>query len=67
VRETSMLAAVVMLFAITGSNAEVPARSGTFILHLVAKPAGKETYSLTGTPLGLQLKSHFEYDEIYRP
>ncbi len=51
---TSVLAAVVMLFAITGSSTEVPTSSGTFILHLVAKPAGKETYSLSRTPSGLQ-------------
>ncbi len=65
--ETSTLAAVVMLFVITGSSAEVPASSGTFILHLVAKPAGKETYSLTRTPSGLQLKSHFEYSDRGAP
>lgn len=41
--------------------------SGTFILHLVAKPAGKERYTLTSTSSGLHLQSHFEYSDRGAP
>jgi imidazolonepropionase-like amidohydrolase len=52
---------------ITNSRAQPVFDSGTFILHLVAKPAGKETFSLTPTSSGQRLKSHFEYSDRGAP
>ena len=60
-RKVSILAVMVTLCDITGSHAQILSGSGMFILHLVAKPAGKETYTLTSTSSGLRLQSHFEY------
>ena len=52
---------------IANSSAQPVFDAGTFILHLVAKPAGKETFSLTPTSSGQRLKSHFEYSDRGAP
>src|SRR5579859_6268635 len=59
--------AVLTFSGATNSLAQPVFSSGTFILHLVAKPARKETYSLTPTSSGLRLKSHFEYSDRGAP
>jgi hypothetical protein len=61
------LIAALTFFGATNSLAQPVFSSGTFILHLVAKPAGKETYSLIPTSSGLRLKSHFEYSDRGAP
>jgi hypothetical protein len=63
----SVLAIALTLFCNVGARAEALAGAGTFILHLVAKPAGKETYTLRPTSTGLHLQSHFEYSDRGTP
>ena len=63
----SALVLGLILLCVTDSRAQPVVGSGTFILHLAAKPAGKETYTLTSTSSGLHLQSHFEYSDRGAP
>ena len=59
----TLIIGLLALGASSGAQGQVADTSGTFILHFFAQPAGKETYRLSRTASGLQVKSHFEYSD----